>query len=120
MAEQRPERPQRKGSRPGGPANSGLRFGRGLMGWVLFIGLAIMLFMLLNQGNRGAKNLAWSEFYRALDPQGTLPVANGGVERNTTGAGQAQQPPKTGPAVSAAPNAAAQRPTIERIDIDGP
>ena len=45
MAEQRPERPQRKGARPGGPANNGLRFGRGLFGWVLFIGLAIMLFM---------------------------------------------------------------------------
>jgi hypothetical protein len=47
MAEQRPDRPQRKGPRPGGNAN-GLRFGRGLFGWVLFIGLAIMLFMLLN------------------------------------------------------------------------
>ena len=33
MAEQRPDRPQRKGARPGGPGNGGLRFGRGLFGW---------------------------------------------------------------------------------------
>ena len=110
MAEQRPDRPQRKGGRPGGPANNGLRFGRGLMGWVLFIGLAIMLFMLLNQGPRGAKSLAWSEFYRVLDPQGTTALPG-----TAATAAQPQQP-KTGPAVSAAP---AQRPTVERIDIDG-
>src|SRR4051795_1084218 len=100
MAEQRPERPQRKGPRPGGSANGGLRFGRGLFGWVLFIGLAIMLFMLLNAKASSTKNLAWSEFYHVLDPQGSTPLP--GVAAPTTGAAV----PRTGPSVSAAAVAA--------------
>src|SRR5215210_3878091 len=100
MAEQRPERPQRKGARPGGPANGGLKFGRGLFGWILFICLAIMLFMLLSQNRGGAKNLPWSEFLTVLDPQGgggSLAAAVAPEKGNATGP---QQTPKTGPSVS--------------------
>ena len=105
MAEQRPERPQRKGARPGGPANGGLKFGRGLFGWILFICLAIMLFMLLSQNRGGAKNLPWSEFLSALDPQGggTLAAAVAPDKGNNTA--QQQQAPKTGPSVSTPPAA---------------
>jgi cell division protease FtsH len=57
MAEQqRPDRPTRKPSRPGAPnaasKDGGMRFGRGLMGWFVFIGLALALVWLLNQRNR--------------------------------------------------------------------
>ena len=41
MAEQRPEKPARKLPRPNGGPNGGMRVGRGLFGWVLFIGLAV-------------------------------------------------------------------------------
>jgi cell division protease FtsH len=45
-----------------------MRFGRGLFGWVLFIGLAIMLFMLLNNmKGRQSTVISLSEFYKNLD-----------------------------------------------------
>ena len=64
MAEQRPERPQKKTNRPG--ANSGgLRFGRGLFGWVLFVALAIMLITLLQMKAKPLPITA-SEFQKQL------------------------------------------------------
>jgi cell division protease FtsH len=68
MADQRPERPApgRKNGRPN-PAGNGMKFGRGLLGWVLFIALAVMLFVLLNQGNRNQPMIAYSEFESRLD-----------------------------------------------------
>jgi cell division protease FtsH len=53
MAEQqKPERPIRKNTRTGGPNNNnkdnGMRFGRGLMGWFLVIGVALALVYLVN------------------------------------------------------------------------
>src|SRR4051794_21665767 len=122
MAEQRPERPQRKGARPGGPANGGLKFGRGLFGWILFICLAIMLFMLLSQNRGGAKNLPWSEFLSALDPQGggTLAAQVAPDKANNAAQQQQAQAPKTGPSVSTPPaSAAAARPAIEYMAIEG-
>jgi cell division protease FtsH len=67
MADQRPERPApgRKNGRPN-PAGNGMKFGRGLLGWVLFIALAVMLFVLLNQGNRNQPQIAYSEFESRL------------------------------------------------------
>ncbi|MGB7161312.1 MAG: ATP-dependent zinc metalloprotease FtsH [Tepidisphaeraceae bacterium] len=68
MSEQRPERstPGRKnGGRPT-PGGNGMKFGRGLLGWVLFIALAVMLFVLLNQGNRAQPQIAYSEFESRL------------------------------------------------------
>ncbi len=65
MADQRPERPNRKGPPPRG-GNTGLRFGRGLFGWVLFIGLAIMLFMLMRVGNKQSTYIDYSVFRQRL------------------------------------------------------
>ncbi|MDB5301175.1 MAG: hypothetical protein JWO87_2838, partial [Phycisphaerales bacterium] len=42
MAEQRPYRPSPKRPRPGLP-NGGIRFGRGLLGWILFVALVLMV-----------------------------------------------------------------------------
>ena len=67
MSEQRPERPSKKNGRPpagngGGPGGGGLRFGRGLFGWVLFIALAVMLFVLLNQKQAQFAKISLSDF----------------------------------------------------------
>ncbi len=67
MSEQRPQdRPPRKNGRPqpggpGGPNNGGMRFGRGLFGWVLFIGLAVMLFIVLQSNKKNATEVSMSE-----------------------------------------------------------
>ena len=51
--QQKPERPVRKNNRPGSPngnkGDNGMRFGRGLMGWFLVIGVAVALIVLVNQ-----------------------------------------------------------------------
>src|SRR5687768_16314977 len=68
MSEQRPDRPGRKNGGPQrNPAGAnGMKFGRGLFGWVLFIGLVVMLFVLL-QGNRAAQGkVDYSEFESRL------------------------------------------------------
>src|SRR4051794_15051896 len=64
--QQRPERPQRKNGRPP-VGNGGLRMGRGLFGWVLFIALAVMLIMLLQKGSTQYANLALSDFWSQLE-----------------------------------------------------
>ncbi|MGH7214897.1 MAG: ATP-dependent metallopeptidase FtsH/Yme1/Tma family protein, partial [Tepidisphaeraceae bacterium] len=66
MADQTPEKPptRRSGRSPAG--NGGMRFGRGLFGWVLFIGLAVMLFMLLNHKQKQFTPIALSDFKNAL------------------------------------------------------
>ena len=61
MAEQRPERPNRKPARPG-QTPGGLRFGRGLFGWVLFIALAVMLIYLVTNKNRNSAQISMNEF----------------------------------------------------------
>src|SRR4051812_33296675 len=63
MSEQRPDRPARKNGRPqpGGANNGGMRFGRGLFGWVLFIGLAVMLFFVLQSKNKSSTDVSMSE-----------------------------------------------------------
>jgi MoxR-like ATPase len=73
MSEQRPDRSGNRknggGSGNGGRqpnGNSGLRFGRGLFGWVLFIALAVMLFMLLNKGSTQYASIPLSEFTTRL------------------------------------------------------
>ena len=71
MSEQRPERPNRKTARPGGAgtpgANGGLKFGRGVFGWLLFIGLAVMLIMLLKGGNENYRDVVVSDLLNQLD-----------------------------------------------------
>src|SRR5437763_12765561 len=44
----------------------GRRFGRGIFGWVLFIGLAIMLFLLLRQQQTNTQDISLSEFKDSL------------------------------------------------------
>ena len=72
MAEQNPQnqnpqdRPKKNGSRLPSPGG-GMRFGRGLFGWVLFIGLVVMLFMLLNQNRNRSTEIPLSNFFTALD-----------------------------------------------------
>src|SRR4051794_8865723 len=76
MAEQRPERPpQRKGARPIAN-NGGMKFGRGLVGWVLFVALAIMLFMLLKNQGKTYTTIPFNEFNTRLAPD-RPPVAGG-------------------------------------------
>ncbi|HEX8911981.1 MAG TPA: ATP-dependent zinc metalloprotease FtsH [Humisphaera sp.] len=63
MAEQqRPDRPNRKPGRPG-PGNGAFRFRSGLVGWLLFIGLAVLLVMLVNNSNRTKVEIPASEFW---------------------------------------------------------
>ena len=71
MAEQqRPDRPIRKNNRPGANSGSnkdaGMRFGRGLMGWFLFIGLALALVYLLNLKNRSYYKIGESDLFARL------------------------------------------------------
>ena len=65
MAEQRPDRTPRKNGRPttpgAGPNGGGLKLGRGLFGWILFIVFAVMLFIFFNNKGRGNVNVDISE-----------------------------------------------------------
>src|SRR5687768_8690482 len=72
MSDQRPadRQPNRKnGNRPpaGNGAGGGMRFGKGLFGWVLFIALAVMLFMLLQKGTTQYAQIPLSEFTSRLE-----------------------------------------------------
>ena len=49
------------------PSNGGMRFGRGVFGWVLFIGVAILLFLYLNHQGRTRQEIKINEFYEKLD-----------------------------------------------------
>ncbi len=43
-----------------------MKFGRGVFGWVLFIGLAIMLFVLLKNQQVGTMDMSWSDLKEKL------------------------------------------------------
>ncbi len=66
MAEQRPERTPRKNGKPNpsGPGGGGMKVGRGLFGWVLFVGLAVVLFSILVKSGRSATSIDISELKR--------------------------------------------------------
>ena len=66
MAEQRPERPNRKPGRPGA-GNGTFRFRNGLLGWLLFIGLAVMLVMLVQHSKTGVTTIPANEFFLKLN-----------------------------------------------------
>ncbi len=60
--QQNPERPPRQNGRPGGP-NGGMRFGRGpIFGWVLFIGLLVVLFLILQNKDKSRTTIPISDF----------------------------------------------------------
>src|SRR3954454_20019302 len=66
MSDQRPERPSRKPGRPG-PGNGGtFKFRNGLLGWLLFIGLAVMLVMLVQRSKGTATDISINEFFDNL------------------------------------------------------
>ena len=85
MAEQRPDRPARRPNRPGTPNgggnnsggngggtgpggnNGGMRVGRGVFGWVVFIGLALLLVYMLTLNKRAYTRIGESELYKHLD-----------------------------------------------------
>src|SRR5687767_8635778 len=72
MSEQRPDRQQsRKNGNGGGnrpPAGGGgLRLGKGMFGWFLFVALAVMLFMLLQKGQIHHARIALSDFFSRLE-----------------------------------------------------
>jgi cell division protease FtsH len=72
MAEQqRPDRTPKKNGRPtpgsGGPNGGGMKVGRGLFGWVVFIALAVMLLIILTKNNRGSTNIDISELKQQFD-----------------------------------------------------
>ncbi|MGD0770771.1 MAG: ATP-dependent zinc metalloprotease FtsH [Tepidisphaeraceae bacterium] len=60
-----PERPFRKNGR-NSPNGGGMRVGRGLFGWVLFISLAIMLVMLLRNSSPQPQTILMSDFENLL------------------------------------------------------
>jgi cell division protease FtsH len=64
---QYPPQPLNYMGQPPAPPPRDHRFGRGLFGWVLFIGLAIMLFMLLSKQGGTYKTLPLSEFMVRLE-----------------------------------------------------
>ena len=66
MSEQRPERPNRKGGRPGAP-NAGLKYGRGLFTWLLFIALAVLVLMLVRNQAPHQREVPLSEFWKQLE-----------------------------------------------------
>ena len=59
-----PQQPLHYMAQPPAPT---VRFGRGLFGWVLFIGLAVMLYFLLDRQNKAYKPIPLSEFMARLD-----------------------------------------------------
>ena len=70
MSEQRPDKPARKngrGSSGNGGGGGGMRFGRGVFGWFLFIGLAVMLFMLVQKQTKSYTAINLDQFYTELD-----------------------------------------------------
>jgi cell division protease FtsH len=44
-----------------------LRFGRGLFGWIMFIAMVIMLFVMFNMKSQQAKEISFSDFIARLD-----------------------------------------------------
>src|SRR5579863_5211513 len=63
MSEQRPDRPNPKRNRTG-LGNGGMRFGRGLMGWLLFVAVAALLFVWLKQASPGSATIPISTFWQ--------------------------------------------------------
>src|SRR5207244_8552221 len=94
----------------------------GLFGWVLFIGVAVMLFMLLSKQGVTFKTIPFSEFMNIIEPgAGTNPsqaitsaVQSGGAGSAPAAAqqpqGAAQARPATGPSMSALAAAPAPAP----------
>jgi cell division protease FtsH len=85
MAEQRPDRtdrtdpPARKNGRTVNPNGPGLRFGRGLFGWVLAVGVVIMLITLMQMKGK-APTISLSELTNQLKENNVQSVMIDGDE----------------------------------------
>ena len=80
MAEQRPDRPARRPNRPGspnggnnnggpgngGPGNGGMWFGRGILGWVVFIALALLIVYMVTNTRKTYTRIGESELFGHL------------------------------------------------------
>ena len=53
-----------KGPQPAPP----VKFGRGIMSWLMILGLLILMFVLLNGNRQGQEIKSWNEFARIIDP----------------------------------------------------
>ena len=62
MSEENPERPPRKNGRNNGLNGGGMRFSRGLFGWVVCIGIAAMMFMFFQNTHGHYKEISLSKF----------------------------------------------------------
>lgn len=66
-------RPEQPGEDPKGPAKGPqpappVKFSRGIMSWLMILGLLIILFVVLNDGKAGEKIESWREFTNIIDP----------------------------------------------------
>src|SRR6185437_16090431 len=66
MSEQRPDRPGPKRNRPG-LGNGGMKFGRGLLGWLLFVAVAALLFVWLKQTSPGYAKIDFTNFWQQVE-----------------------------------------------------
>src|SRR3984957_5221177 len=82
--EQRPDRPVRKNGRGGGMNPNGMRFSRGLFGWVVFIALAAMMFMIFRQNSGRYEYIKLGQFEQDLDAKRIATVEISGDEIDGT------------------------------------
>ena len=66
MSEQRPDKPGPKRNRSG-MGNGGMRFGRGLLGWLLFVAVAALLFVWLKQQSPGSTTIPLNVFWQQVE-----------------------------------------------------
>ncbi|HSH96527.1 MAG TPA: ATP-dependent metallopeptidase FtsH/Yme1/Tma family protein, partial [Roseimicrobium sp.] len=79
MADPKQDKNPRKNGRLT-PNGGGLKFGRGLFGWMLFVGLAIMFFMLMRQGRTTQNKIVYMEFINQLTNNNVVAVVIDGNE----------------------------------------
>jgi cell division protease FtsH len=104
--QQRPERQGRRSNRQGGSGNGtgpggsagGLKFGRGVFGWLLFIGLAVMLFMLLSNQSQNYREVSLSDLATELEKGNVKELYIDGPE--ATGKFNQAFPAESGPPIT--------------------
>jgi cell division protease FtsH len=93
MSEENPERPPRKNGRNNGLNGGGMRFSRGLFGWVVCIGVAAMMFMFFQSSRSRYTPISLSQFEDDLVHSKVAKVSIQGDDIN----GQYVQENKTDP-----------------------
>ncbi|MGN6727762.1 MAG: ATP-dependent zinc metalloprotease FtsH [Tepidisphaeraceae bacterium] len=67
MSEPQSNKDKTPGRRPRTPANNGMRFGRGLFGWMLFLAVVVLLFLYVSTQSKGQSEVGINTFYTKLD-----------------------------------------------------